>query len=275
MQTLLEHDPARAQYLVDKWFWRSWLFFGIVTGFAMDYLTPLEHRTASFKEFVEEWILEQFQRSLDDVGLKRPWYWQTFLQALEHYHHMVYLGAYTHRATVWFDCVLPNKAERAWLQEKYPESWPSFEPMWQRLEQRWEQSGPNLEWHSHGLTPIGFCSLCQLVLSGGTPQRNTAQVHTHEGKRYIFCSEPCAWIFKSDPKRYAEHEDVVKRILSGKAPANLLELVRCYFGLTPDGWGKDVRQKQHRAAALRDRLEASLAANPSELGRADSGQGGK
>jgi toluene monooxygenase system protein A len=121
--------------------------------------------------------------------------------------------------------------------------------MWQRLEQRWQQGGPHLEWNSHGLTPIGFCNLCQLVLSGGTPQRNTAQVHTHEGQRYIFCSEPCAWIFKSDPARYAAHQDVVKRILAGKAPANLLELVRNYFQLTPESWGKDARQKQCRAAA--------------------------
>src|SRR6185295_4272055 len=48
---VLEHDPAYAQYLVDKWFWRSWLFFAVVTGFAMDYLAPLSARTASFREF--------------------------------------------------------------------------------------------------------------------------------------------------------------------------------------------------------------------------------
>jgi toluene monooxygenase system protein A len=148
---------------------------------------------------------------------------------------------------VWFDCVLPNVAERAWLKEKYPESWPQLEPMWQRLEQRWQQAGPHLEWHSHGLTPIGFCNLCQLVLAGGTPQHNSAVVHTHEGQPYIFCSEPCAWIFKKDPERYASHQDVVKRILAGKAPPNLLELVRNYFGLTPEAWGKDARRKQERA----------------------------
>src|SRR4051794_39302083 len=55
LRTLVDVDPARAQELVDVWFWRSWLFFAVVTGFAMDYLTPLAHRRASFKEFVEEW----------------------------------------------------------------------------------------------------------------------------------------------------------------------------------------------------------------------------
>ena len=56
LETVLKHDPDYVQYLVDKWFWRSWLFFAVVTGFAMDYLTPLRDRTASFKEFVEEWV---------------------------------------------------------------------------------------------------------------------------------------------------------------------------------------------------------------------------
>jgi toluene monooxygenase system protein A len=243
----MRHDPTYAQYLVDKWFWRSWLFFAIVTGFSMDYLTPLQHRTASFKEFVQEWILEQFQRSLDEVGLKRPWYWDTFLQALDHYHHMVYLGAYTHRTTVWFDFVQPSAEERDWLRQKYPSSWSSFEPVWQRIDQRWQEAGPNLEWHTHGLTPIGFCNLCQLVLSGGTPAHNSACTLVHQGKRYVFCSEPCAWIFKQEPDRYASHQDVVKRILAGKAPGNLLELVRQYFGMTRDSWGQDIRQRQQRA----------------------------
>ena len=48
MQMLMKHDPAYAQRLVDKWFWRSWLFFSIVTGFHMDYLAPLQSRGQSF-----------------------------------------------------------------------------------------------------------------------------------------------------------------------------------------------------------------------------------
>ena len=33
---------------------------------------------------------------------------------------------------------------------------------------------------------------------------------------------------------------MVKRILAGEAPANLIELLRRYFGLSHDVWGKDV-----------------------------------
>src|SRR5678816_1258559 len=94
--------------------------FVFVTGFSMDYLTPLEHRTNSFKEFMHEWVVDQFLRSLDEFGLERPWYWDTFLEGLDNYHHMVYASAYSYRASVWFNFVVPGPKERAWLGEKYP-----------------------------------------------------------------------------------------------------------------------------------------------------------
>ena len=92
----------------------------------------------------------------------------------------------------------------------------------------------------HGTALPGFCDLCQLPLSGGSPRNNTANVLAANGRKYIFCSEPCRWIFLQEPERYANHEDVVKRVLSGEAPAQLSELLTKYFRLTPDTWGQDV-----------------------------------
>jgi toluene monooxygenase system protein A len=240
VKVIARHDPEYVQHLVDKWFWRSWLFFAVVTGISMDYLTPREARVQSFKEFMQEWVLEQFEQKLAELGLKKPWYWSQFVAALDYYHHMVYASAYTYRATLWFDLVLPSPEDRGWLREKYPQSWPLFEPIWEQVTQRWKTSGPGVEWYSHGATPVTFCNLCQLVLCGGTPLWNTAQTLVHEGEKYIFCSEPCRWIFQQEPERYASHRDVVKRILAGEAPANLLELLRSYFGLSQDVWGRDV-----------------------------------
>jgi toluene monooxygenase system protein A len=242
---LAAEDPARVQALVDKWFWRSWHFFAVVTGFSMDYLTPLRARTQSFKEFVEEWILEQFDRQLDALGLEHPWYWDQFLESMGHYHHMVYASAYTHRATVWFDVPLVSPDERAWLEKKYPQTWSLYDPIWERVTDRARRAGPNVEWLTHGATPVTFCDLCQLVLCGGTPLHNTASTLRHDGKKYVFCSEPCRWIFEREPERYAAHKDVVKRILAGEAPANLLELVRKTMGLTQETWGKDLARNQY------------------------------
>jgi toluene monooxygenase system protein A len=245
LRILVEHDRDYAQYLVDKWFWRSWHFFAVVTGFGMDYLTPLASRTQSFKEFMEEWIVDHFQRNLADFGLRRPWYWDQFVEALDVYHHMVYASAYTYRATVWFDLALPGPDERAWLRSKYPQTWDHFDPIWERVAERWRNAPPELEWYSHGATPVTFCSLCQLVLCGGTPARNTAQVVDRDGRRYIFCSEPCRWIFESDTARYGGHKDLVQRILAGEAPANLIALLRTYFGLDEKTWGKDVARGRY------------------------------
>ena len=128
LATLIRHDPERAQYLVDKWFWRSWIVFAVVTGFSMDYLTPLADRRLSFKEFMEEWISDQFQKTLTAFGLKRPWYWDSFIDALDIYHHMLYASTYTYRATMWFDFALPGPEERAWLREKYPQHVGSARP---------------------------------------------------------------------------------------------------------------------------------------------------
>ncbi|HKU39019.1 MAG TPA: hypothetical protein VJR89_12750 [Polyangiales bacterium] len=239
LETVAARDPAYAQAMLDKWFWRSWPLFAVVTGFTMDYLVPLEKRSGSFKEFVSEWVLDQFFGELERFGLQRPWYFDRFESVLDNYHHMVYASAYTYRATTWFDFVMPGPAERAWLREKYPASWPAFEPVWQRIEAQWAKSDPGIDFAVHGAAIVGFCNLCQMVLCHGTPARNEANTLLHEGQKYIFCSEPCRRIFLSEPHRYVAHKDLVKRVLAGEAPGNLMAMLVDYFGLDFDSWGKD------------------------------------
>lgn len=245
LEVVLRHDPEYAQYLLDKWFWRSWLLFAVLTGFCMDYLTPLDSRVSSFKEFMHEWIIDQYVRSLDRFGVRKPWYWDTFIDSMDIYHHMVFAAAYTYRATVWFNMAMPGPRERAWLAEKYPKYWHLIDPIWDCVAARWAGADAGLEWSAHGLTPVGFCDLCQLVLCGGTPTHNSASTLDYGGRRYIFCSEPCRWLFTTEPERYAQHRDVVKRILAGEAPANVLELTRKYFQLTPETSGKDVYRGEY------------------------------
>jgi toluene monooxygenase system protein A len=238
---VMKHDPDYAQYLMDKWFWRNWRMFSILTGVSMDYLTAMEQRTYSFKEFMEEWILDQFLRTLDEFGLKRPWYWETVLEELETYHHMIYASAYTYRATLWFNFVLPGPDERKWLRQKYPKHWDEMDAVWETVSARWAAVGPGSEneLSVHGTVLPTFCDLCQLPLCGGTPQKNAAIVLLFENQNYIFCSEPCRWIFLREPERYAGHRELVKRVLSGEAPSNLPDLLTKYFQLTPETWGKD------------------------------------
>src|SRR5260370_36952941 len=57
LEILMQHDPKRAQWTIDKMFWLSARLFSILTGPGMDYYTPLEHRKQSYKEFMKEWIV--------------------------------------------------------------------------------------------------------------------------------------------------------------------------------------------------------------------------
>jgi toluene monooxygenase system protein A len=152
---------------------------------------------------------------------------------------MVYASAYTYRASVWFDFVVPGPEDRAWLRAKYPRSWDSLDPVWERITRRWRESDPGNDFAVHGTAIVSFCDLCQLVLCNGTPDSNSASTLEHAGRSYIFCSRPCRWIFEQEPERYAAHKGVVGRVLAGEAPANLIALCQRYFGLRYETWGKD------------------------------------
>ncbi len=238
LSKIIAHDRAYAQRMLDKWFWRNWQLFAIVTGFSMDYFTPIECRTQSFKEFMHEWLIEQYLEQVKALGLKKPWYWDIFLQSLDTYHHRVYASAYTYRASVWFDFVVPSPRERAWLRDKYP-SFAELEPVWNRIDERWAAADAHNDFAVHGAAIVTFCDICQVVLCGGPMGQNSATFVDRGGKKHAFCSEPCRWIFECEPDRYARHNDVVKRVLAGEAPANLIALVQRYFGLEFATWGKD------------------------------------
>jgi toluene monooxygenase system protein A len=243
LATVMKHDPEYAQYLVDKWFWRNWHLFSILTGFTMDYMAAIEGRQNSFKEFMEEWIIDQFLRTLSEFGLKKPWYWDILLEELEIYHHMVYAAAYTYRSTLWFNFIIPSPGDRKWLRQKYPKYWDDIEAVWECIEEQWRTAGPGAQNESavHGRVLPAFCDLCQLPLSAGTPRNNTANTLALNGQKYILCSEPCRWIFLREPERYANHRELTKRVLAGEAPAKLPDLVSQYFQLTPETWGKDMQ----------------------------------
>jgi toluene monooxygenase system protein A len=78
LKILVEHDPRRAQWIIDKTFWVSARLFSVLTGPAMDYYTPLQRRKQSYQEFMQEWVAGQFLDHLRDYGLKKPWYCDEF-----------------------------------------------------------------------------------------------------------------------------------------------------------------------------------------------------
>ncbi len=110
---------AEAQKLIDIAFWRMWKQFSVLSGVSMDYSTPIEHREHSLKEFMEEWVIDQFTRNLEALGLDKPWYWDIFLDDINTFHHAQQLGVYLYRATEWWKPIAGvSPAEREWLEKK-------------------------------------------------------------------------------------------------------------------------------------------------------------
>src|ERR1700704_4178225 len=183
--------------------WRCWRLLIGLTGTAMEYLTPLSARTRSFKEFMEEWVIEQFAKNLAEFGLDRPWFWDQFVEELDYAHHSFQLGLYSYRTTLWFDVAMPNADERAWLRERYPSWQKTFAPIWDRLERRWESDG---EAGTLAYALPALCNLCQLPTLFVRPGKNTACTLEADGRKYLFCSEPCGWIFTQEMSRFAGHK---------------------------------------------------------------------
>jgi toluene monooxygenase system protein A len=243
LKILLENGHKElAQNLIDVSFWRAWHLFATLTGPSMDYWTPLEHRTMSFKEFMEEWIIRQFMDQLEDLGLEKPWYWQTFLDELDWYHHSEHAGIWYFRNTVWWNPDAGvSKAEREWLEAKYPGWNDKFGLLWDTISDNARNDRVDA---TIGRTLPILCNMCHLPLFKikGTTCGHTPRRIVHEGRPYFFCSEPCQWIFEQKPQRYASTRTVIDRLVMGDIQPPTGEGIIAYMGITPDVAGVDAAQ---------------------------------
>lgn len=246
LRVLIESGKkAEAQHLVDHMFWRSWKIFALLTGLSMDYYTPLEHRSMSFKEFMQEWIIKQFMDQFRDFGMDLPWYWGDFLNELEWYHHAIHLGIWFWRPTVWWNPDAGvSAAERDWLEEKYPGWSKSFGRWWDVIADNVRQG--RIEMTYPETFPM-LCNICQIpiVTPAGQAAGYLASGEPHildrDGRRYNFCSRPCRWIFESNPARFAGHQTLVDRFLAGHIQPPTLEGALQYMGLSPSERGDDAQ----------------------------------
>ena len=161
--------------------------------------------------------------------------------ALDHYHHMVYASAYTYRASVWFDSGGARPRGAGLAAQQVPGS-PGRRSS--RCGSRSPRAGaPPIPATTSPCTapPSSASASCASWCCAAARRRTNSRRSSPSvgGRKRIFCSEPCRWIFESEPERYAAHAGIVQRVLAGEAPANLLALLRQNFGLDYDSWGKD------------------------------------
>jgi toluene monooxygenase system protein A len=243
LRVLVENGKTvEAQRMIDIIFWRSWRAFCLITGQAMDYYTPLPHRTQSFKEFVLEFIVTQFMRAVEDLGLEKPWYWDHFLATAETYPHGLHLGTWYWRQTVWWNPragVSPD--ERDWLEQKYPGWNDTFGRCWDAIIEN------GLLGRTERLEPTTFpivCNMCCIPVVGvpgagwDGPAGPRCFGLERRGRQYSFCSEECRWIFEVEPERYQGHLGFIDRAVRGMVPPGL-EGALDYMGIGPGERGDD------------------------------------
>ena len=221
---------AEAQQALDIAFWRVWRVFAILTGVPMDYQFPLEKRAMSFKEYMHEFVITQFQRQILDVGLDRPWYWDHFLDDVENHHHCQQCGIWSWRQTVWWNPTAGvGPREREWLEEKYPGWNASFGTYWDVVIDNILNGRDELAW---GDSMTAVCNMCQIPISHrpGPEWRARAHQLDYEGRRYSFCTPVCKWIFGTDPVRYKDHHSIVDRMYSGEIEPPTFDNILKYMG---------------------------------------------
>ena len=235
---------AEVQKLVDISFWRNWRAFAALTGLTMDYYTPLERREHSFKEFTEEWVIAQFDRSLGDLGLERPWYWDIFLDELKWFHHGQHLGVWLLPNTVWWNPpagVTP--AERDWLEQQYPGWNETFGRCWDVITKNVLDG--NREKIQLEIFPI-ICHMSNLAITGIPGDRFRVRDYylDYEGRRYHFGSEVDRWIFLQEPARYKDYRNILDRYLDGTIQPPTNEGFLQYMALDEKSWGRDAHDYQ-------------------------------
>jgi toluene monooxygenase system protein A len=228
----------------------------------MDYYTPLEHRKQSYKEFMEEWIVAEFLRLIEDYGLKKPWYWEEFIDGLDTWQHSLHLGVWFWRPTVWWK---PqggiSQAERAWLQEKYPH----WEEQWGSI---WDTIIKNVnEGNMGGTLPETLpwlCNLCHLPIGTATAPNNPkypvrSYPLTHNDYTYHFCSTVCRQIWWED-RDTMNNKTVVERLLTGEIQPPDVPGILAWMGLTPEVMGDDAYNYRW-AAEYREGASAAQGGN--------------
>src|SRR2546425_148878 len=191
--------------------------------------------------FTNLWIVAEFLRLIEDYGLKKPWYWEEFLAGLETWHHSLHLGVWFWRQTVWLK---PqggvSKAERAWLQEKYPHWEEQWGPIWGALIQNINAGNiggtlpETLPW---------LCNLCHLPIgTAASPNNPKYPVRsyplTHNGYTYHFCSRPCRQIWW-EGKDTLHQKTVIEHLLTGEIQPPDVGGILAWMGLTPEVMGDD------------------------------------
>ncbi len=225
----------------------------------MDYYTPLEHRKQSYKEFMEEWIVAEFLRLIEDYGLKRPWYWEEFIAGLETWHHSLHLGLWFWRPTVWWKPQAGvSKAERAWLQEKYPLWEEQWGPIWDTVIQN-INAGNLAETLPRHCPGSAICAICQSAPQVPALPRSTpcAAIRSRTMATPITSARGPVARSGGRTRICYTQKTVVERLLAGEIQPPDFDGILAWMGLTPEVMGDDAHEDVLGSRSTREAARAA------------------
>ena len=121
----------------------TWQFFAVVTGFAMDYLTPLA-ASHDVVQGVHGGVGARPVRAL--ARRRRPREAVVLGPVRREHRHLPPHGLRERLHATARRCgstvALPGPDERAWLAREYPATWRDIDPIWERISERWRAGGP-------------------------------------------------------------------------------------------------------------------------------------
>ncbi len=115
-------------------------------------------------------------------------------------------------------CVPGPRRARLAARRSTRASWDDFDPIWERITERWREADPGNDFAVHGTAIVGVLRpLPARAVRTARRARNTRRRRSSTtASSYIFCSSRAAGSSSSEPERYAGHKDVVKRVLAGR-----------------------------------------------------------
>ena len=186
-------------------------------------------------------MVDQFGQALRGHGLRKPWYWDTFKESLDvlpphGLRQRVHLPRRRSGSTSW----CPGPHERAWLRQKYPRSWRELDPVWEQITQRWKAADPGqrLRGARHGHRDL-LPSVPAGVVATAPPRATRPWSSSTRASGAFFAPSRAAGSSSNSPNAMPRTRTWWRGCWPGEAPANLVALVKNYFGLDHHSWGKD------------------------------------
>jgi len=220
VRMMLEADERNipvVQEWFDKWSWLMHRMVGGATSIFIDYFG--KNKVMSYKEAFQHYYMKNYIEGLIEdlgpLGLRPPRFLKNMLEDNEIYSHALWKNMYEGRHVNIHKVEAPDRREREWFAEKYPNFKNRYEPFWEAAE-----SGESLKLD----TTFIHCKVCQApAIFTDALNRPTVCSESYGGRRHYFCSEPCKWIFGLEPEKYTNVHTQDEMLAQGMIGADRLK----------------------------------------------------